>query len=66
MASYIPAAIKNRLLRFGLSYLGLLDTDEWELDKLAIALGKRSTVELRDVGLRVNVRATLSLFGNRP
>jgi autophagy-related protein 2 len=56
MASFIPSVVKNRLLKYGLSKLGLLDTDGWELDKLGIALGTKSTVELKDVGLRVDVR----------
>ncbi|KAI9820141.1 MAG: autophagy- protein 2 [Thelocarpon impressellum] len=56
MASYLlPAYIQKRLLRYALSQLEVLDTDALDLEKLDIAWGKRSTVELRDVGLRLKV-----------
>jgi len=52
MASFfIPSSIQKRLLRYALSRVDLLDTDGLDLGQLDIAWGKRSTVELKDVGL---------------
>ncbi|KAF2458188.1 hypothetical protein BDY21DRAFT_284675 [Lineolata rhizophorae] len=53
MAYFMPSSIQKRLLRFALSRLELLDTDALELESLDIAWGKRSTIELRDVGLKL-------------
>ncbi|KAA6416367.1 MAG: hypothetical protein FRX48_01087 [Lasallia pustulata] len=53
MAYFLPSFFQKRILRYALSRLELLDTDALELDSLDISWGKRSTVELRDVGLRV-------------
>lgn len=55
MAYFLPSFFQKRLLRYALSRLELLDTDELDLERLDIAWGKRSTVELRDVGLRLKV-----------
>ncbi len=55
MAYFLPSYFQKRLLRYALSRLELLDTDALDLEKLDIAWGKRSTVELRDVGLRLKV-----------
>lgn len=55
MAYFLPSSIQKRLLRYALSRLELLDTDELDLENLDIAWGRRSTVELRDVGLRIQV-----------
>lgn len=49
--SSIPSSIVKRLLLFALSRLDILDKDP--ADFVDVAVGKRSTVELRDVGLRV-------------
>jgi autophagy-related protein 2 len=57
MASFLlPSTIQKRLLRYALSRLELVNTDTLNLDDLDIVWGKRSTVELRDVGLRLEVR----------
>ncbi|KAL9094653.1 MAG: hypothetical protein Q9165_002922 [Trypethelium subeluteriae] len=53
MAYFIPSYIQKRLLQYALARLELLDSDALDLDNLDIALGKRSTVELRDIGLRL-------------
>lgn len=45
----------KRLLQYVLSKLEILDTDDLDLEKLDIAWGKNSTVEFRDVGLRLRV-----------
>jgi hypothetical protein len=55
MAFLIPSHIQKRLLRYALSQLELIDTDDLPLDQLDIAWGMRSSVELRDVGVKVHV-----------
>ena len=55
MAYFLPSFFQKRLLRYALSRLELLDTDALDLESLDIVWGKRSTVELRDVGLRLKV-----------
>ncbi len=54
----IPSFFQKRVLRYALSRLDLIDVDALDLEKLDIAWGNRSTVELRDVGLRPEVRLT--------
>jgi len=55
MAYFIPSNIQKRLLVFALSRLDILDKDSLNLDQLDIAWGRRSSVELRDVKLNVEV-----------
>lgn len=57
MAYFLPSFFQKRVLRYALSRLELLETDDLALDRLEIAWGRRSTVELRDVGVNLNVRA---------
>lgn len=57
MTYFLPSFFQKRILRYALSRLELLETDDLALDKLDIAWGRRSTVELRDVGVRLKVRA---------
>lgn len=59
MAYFIPSSIQKRLLRYALSRLEIVDTDALDLEKLDIAFGKRTTVELQDVGIRINKLASL-------
>ena len=59
---FLPSGFQKRLLRYALSRLELLDTDALELENLDIAWGKRSIVELRDVGLQLKVRSLLVLY----
>lgn len=62
MAYFIPSSIQKRLLRYALSRLELLDTDALDLERLDIAWGRRSTIDLQDVGLqRDKLSALLSL-----
>ncbi|KAI9817195.1 MAG: autophagy- protein 2 [Pycnora praestabilis] len=56
MSILLPSYFQKRLLRYALSRLELLDTDALDLEKLDIAWGRRSTVELKDVGIRLKVR----------
>ncbi|MCJ1396279.1 autophagy- protein 2 [Xylographa bjoerkii] len=59
MGYFLPSFVQKRILRYALSRLDLLDTDTLDLDKLDIVWGKRSTVELRDVGLRLKRLSSL-------
>ncbi|EPE30394.1 hypothetical protein GLAREA_03361 [Glarea lozoyensis ATCC 20868] len=58
MASYFSSFLQagsyqKRLLKYALSRLEILDTDALDLENLDIALGRSSTLEFRDVGLRL-------------
>lgn len=56
MASYLlPSFFQKRLLKYALSRIGLFDTDALDPENLGISWGQRSTVELRDVGLNLEV-----------
>ncbi len=56
MASFLlPSTIQKRLLRYALSRLELLDTEALDLEHLEISWGTKSTLEFRDVGLRLKV-----------
>lgn len=55
MSYFIPSFFQKRLLRYALSRLEIVDTDALDLDSLGITWGQRSTFELRDVGLRLEV-----------
>ena len=55
MTFFLPSFVQKRILRYALSRLELLDTDALNLEKLDIVWGKRSTVELRDVGVHTKV-----------
>ena len=58
MSYFLPSFFQKRLLRYALSRLELLDTDDLDLEKLDIVWGRKTTVELRDVGLHVKVCRT--------
>lgn len=58
MAYLLPSFFQKRILRYALSRLELLDTDALDLEKLDIEWGRRSTVELRDVGIHTKVSRT--------
>lgn len=58
MASFLPSFFQKRLLRYALSRLELVDTEALDLDSLGIRWGQRSTVELRDIGLRLEKLAS--------
>jgi autophagy-related protein 2 len=60
MASYLSSFLQagsyqKRILKYALSRIEILDTDALDLDNLDIAWGRSSTVEFRDVGLRLKV-----------
>ena len=56
MGYFLPSFFQKRILYYALSRIGWLDIHALDLDKLDIVWGKRSTVELQDVGLRLAVR----------
>ncbi|KAI4234598.1 MAG: hypothetical protein LQ349_003676 [Xanthoria aureola] len=59
MAYFIPSYFQKRVLRYALSRLDFLDAEQLNLDNLDIAWGKRSVVELRDVGVQLKKLASL-------
>lgn len=59
MAYFLPSFFQKRLLKYALSRLGLVDTEALDLDNLGIRWGQRSTVELRDIGLKLEVSRNL-------
>ncbi|KAJ5374651.1 hypothetical protein N7517_006657 [Penicillium concentricum] len=60
MASYfMPSFFQKRLLKYALSRLGLVDTEALDPDNLGIRWGQRSTIELRDIGLKLDKLSTL-------
>ncbi|KAL8800677.1 MAG: hypothetical protein Q9182_004991 [Xanthomendoza sp. 2 TL-2023] len=59
MAYFIPSYFQKRILRYALSRLDFLDTERLNLDNLDIAWGKKSVVELRDVGVQLKKLASL-------
>jgi autophagy-related protein 2 len=58
MDYFLPSFVQKRLLRYALSRFELLDTEAIDLDSLGIRWGQRSTFELRDLGLRLDVSET--------
>ncbi|MCJ1448695.1 MAG: autophagy- protein 2 [Stictis urceolatum] len=55
MGFFLPSFWQKRILRFALSHVDLLDIDALDLDNLDIAIGKRSTVELKSISIRLDV-----------
>ena len=53
MAFLLPSWFQKRALRYALSRLDFLETDDLDVDKLGISLGQRSVIELKDVGIQV-------------
>ncbi|KAL2812517.1 hypothetical protein BJX63DRAFT_244432 [Aspergillus granulosus] len=59
MAFFLPWLSQKRVLKYVLSRLEFIDTEALDPDSLGISWGQRSTVELRDVGLRPEKIAAL-------
>lgn len=55
MAYFLSSLLQKHVLKYALSRLGLVDTEALDLDNLGIRWGQRSTVELRDIGLKLEV-----------
>lgn len=64
MSYFLPSFLQKRILRYALSRLEFLDTDALDLEKLDIGWGKKSTVEIREVGLRTKVSTQQGLRGS--
>lgn len=65
MAYFLPSFFQKRLLKYALSRLGLVDTEALDPDSLGIRFGQRSTVELRDIGLKLEVSVLATTLGMR-
>lgn len=59
MGYFLPSFLQKRILRYALSKLELLETQDFDLDNLDIAWGKTSTIELRDIGVSTYKLAAL-------
>ena len=57
MGYFLPSFFQKRLLKYVLSRVGLVDTEALDPDNLGIRWGQRSTVELRDIGIKLEVSA---------
>lgn len=53
--SFLPWTLQKRLLRYLLSQLDFLETDNLDLEDLDITWGQRSVVELNNIRLRTRV-----------
>lgn len=59
MAYFIPSFIQKRILRYALSRFELFEINDFDLDNLDIAWGKRSAFELKEVGIQLQKLSTL-------
>lgn len=56
MGSFLlPYSLLQRLLRFALSKVPILDADALDLDNLDLAFGRKSVLEFKDTPLRLKV-----------
>jgi autophagy-related protein 2 len=53
--SFMPWTLQKRLLRYLLSQLDFLETDDLDLENLGITWGQKSVVELKNIGLKTKV-----------
>ncbi|KAK4944916.1 autophagy-related protein 2 [Elasticomyces elasticus] len=53
MSYFLPSYFQKRLLRYALSRLDFIDSDEFDLDNLGLTWGQRTVLELKNVGLKV-------------
>ena len=54
MAYFLPSYLQKRLLRYALTRLDLIETDDLDLENLGLTFGQRSVVELKNVSIKVN------------
>lgn len=60
--SGISSSIGKRILLFGLRQIDILDKDP--ADFVSVDVGKKTTLEVRDVGLHVKVRTLPSMYAS--
>lgn len=60
------SALPKRLLRHALSRMDLLDTDAIDIDNLDLAIGRKTVLEFRDVGLKLEVSTCLLATNSYP
>jgi autophagy-related protein 2 len=63
--SFVPWTLQKRLLRYLLSQFDFVETDDLDLENLGVTWGQRSVVELKNIGLKTQVRR-LRLVGKEP
>lgn len=59
MAFFLPSYFQKRLLRYALSRLDFIETNDLDLENLGITWGQRSVIELKDVGIQITKLASL-------
>ena len=59
MGYFLPSFLQKRILRYALSRLELLETGNLDLENFDVTLGKRSTIELRDIAISTSKLSTL-------
>ncbi|KAJ9616756.1 autophagy- protein 2 [Cladophialophora chaetospira] len=52
MSYFLPSFFQKRLLRYLLTRLDFLDSDEFDLDNLGLKWGQRTVIELKNVGIK--------------
>jgi autophagy-related protein 2 len=55
MAFFLPWFVQKRLLRYALTRIDLLDLDSVDLDGLGFRWGQKSSMQLQDIDLKVEV-----------
>lgn len=53
MSYFLPSYFQKRLLRYALSRLDFIDSDEFDLDNLGLTWGQRTVLELKNIGIKV-------------
>ncbi|KAL8702577.1 MAG: hypothetical protein Q9201_004257 [Fulgogasparrea decipioides] len=59
MSYLLPSYFQKRILRYALSKVDILDAEQLNPDKFDIVWGRRSIIELRDVGVQLEKLASL-------
>jgi autophagy-related protein 2 len=62
--SGLSSSIGRRLLLYGLRHIDIFDKDP--ADFVSVDVGKRTTLEVRDVGLHIKVRAGDARSARKP
>jgi autophagy-related protein 2 len=54
MTFFFPSSFQKRLLKYALTRLDLIETDDLNLDDLGLTFGQRSVVELKNVSIKIS------------